>query len=110
MKQMADLAERPRLDRVDHHSHSLMQRLRDMDRLGRAVAALGAVLGGAILGRIGDTTRKERLAPPAEILRIGKVGEGRDRGIVQMCLGKIEADVRHATDQRLQPRVGVSRD
>src|SRR3546814_3234987 len=63
MEQVADLTERPRLDRIDQHPHSLVQRLRAVDRLGRTLAALGAVFGAAPSGRIGKATRTERLAP-----------------------------------------------
>ena len=110
VEQVTDLAERACLDRVDHHPHPLVQSLRTVDRVGGAVAALGAMFGGAVLGRIGDAARKQRLAPPVEILRYGKVGQDRHRGVIQMRLGKVETDVRHAAHQRLQPRVRISGD
>src|SRR3546814_4325338 len=40
--QMTNLAERPRLDRIDQHPHPLVQPLRAVDRLGRALAAFGS--------------------------------------------------------------------
>src|SRR3546814_10466327 len=62
VEQMADLAERARFDRVDHHPHPLMQSLCGMDRFRRAIATLGAMLGRAVFGGIGDAAREERLA------------------------------------------------
>src|SRR3546814_10577257 len=67
VEQMADLAERARFDRVDHHPHPLMQSLCGMDRFRRAIATLGAMLGRAVFGGIGDAAREERLAPAREI-------------------------------------------
>ena len=110
VEQVPDLAERTRLDRIDHHPHPLVQRLRGMDRLRRAVAAFGAMLGGAVFGRIGDAAREERLAAPVEILGIGKTRENVDSRAVEMRLGEIEADVGDAPHQRLQARFGVGGD
>src|SRR3546814_6476726 len=84
MEQVADLSERTRLDRVDEHPHPLVQHLRAVHRVRRALAALGAMLGGAVFGRVGDTARKERLAAAREILCLGEVGEDGDRRLVEV--------------------------
>src|SRR3546814_17353897 len=89
MEQVADLTERPRLDRIDQHPHSLVQRLRAVDRLGRTLAALGAVFGGAPFGRIGTAPRKESLAPSRELLRRGAIRQARDRPRARTCLDEI---------------------
>ncbi len=110
VEQVPDLAERPRFDRVDHHPHPLMQRLRDMHRFRRAVAAFGAMFRRPVLGWIGDAARKERLAPPREILCFGKTRQDRESRSVEMRLGEIEADVGDIAHQHLEPCFGIGRD
>src|SRR3546814_13212798 len=89
---MADLAERARFDRVDHHPHPLMQSLCGMDRFRRAIATLGAMLGRAVFGGIGDAAREERLAPAREILRFGPARPDRNRRTVAMDLGERDTE------------------
>src|SRR3546814_5695974 len=87
-----------------------MQSLCGMDRFRRAIATLGAMLGRAVFGGIGDAAREERLAPAREILRFGQARQDRNRRTVEMGLGEIEADIGDAAHQRLQPRLRIGRD
>ena len=62
------------------------------DALRRALAALGAMLGGAAFGRVDDAAGEQRLARPGEVRRLGEAGEGVEDGAAEMGLGEIEGD------------------
>src|SRR3546814_21044319 len=91
-----------------------MQSLCGMDRVRRAIATLGAMLGRAVFGGIGDAAREERLAPAREILRFGQARQDRNRRTVEMGLCEIDADIgdaeigRASCRERVCPYVSIS--
>ena len=62
MEDVADRAERLGLDRVDQRAHPGVQAGGAGDALRRALPALGAMLGGAALGRVDDLAGEQRVA------------------------------------------------
>ena len=65
---------------------------RSGDALRRALAALGAVLGGAALGRVDDRAGEQRVAGGGEAAGRGQRFEGGEQGRVEMGLGEVEME------------------
>ena len=110
MEDVADRAERLRLDRVDQRAHPGVQAGGAGDAFRRALPALGAVLGGAALGRVDDLAGEHRVAAP----RRGRPASASARKAsirprLEMGLGEIEADAASSTTQPREP-VGLGRE
>ena len=107
---MADRPERLGLDRVDQRAHPRRGSAGGAgDAVRRALPALGAMLGGAALGRVDDLAGEHRVAPRGEAGLVGQREEGVEHAPAQMGLGEIEADARLLDHQPLQP-VGLGRE
>ena len=73
------------------------------DAVGRALPALGAVLGGAALGRVDDLAREHRVAARGEAGLLREREEVVREGPAQMGLGEIEADPAFLDDEAGKP-------
>jgi hypothetical protein len=93
MQKVPDFAECAGFDRIDHHPHPLVQRLRGVDRLRRPSPR--SALCSAARPSVGLAMPPENsvLRRPGEVLHLGQAGQDRDRRTVEMRLGEVEADV-----------------
>ena len=97
------------LDRVDQRAHPRVEAGGAGDALGRPLPALGAMLGGAALGRVDDLAGEHRVAPRGEAGLAGEREEALEQGAAQMGPGEIEADAAFLDDQAREP-VGLGRE
>ena len=110
MEDAGDVAERAGLDRVDQRPHPLAPGGGEVDRVGRAVAALGDMLGRPALARIDDPAGEQRLARRGEAPRLGQRRRTRSiSAVVEMRLRPVEIDAGDFEAQPAQP-VGLGRE
>ena len=88
MEDAGDVAERARFDRVDQRAHPAAALGGERHGVGRAEAAFGRMLGGAVFGRIDDFTGEQ--AGDRIVIIVGV--EAFDRLAGEMRLRQVEAD------------------
>src|SRR5207237_10009220 len=103
MENVADRAERLRLDRIDQRPHPEMETLRHCDALRRALSPLGGVLGGAPLARIDDLAREQRIALGCAPRLAGQQEESGEGLLGKMGLGEIEMQAGLVEAEASQP-------
>ncbi len=103
MEDVADRPERLRLDRVDQRAHPGAQARGPGDALRGALAALGAVLGGAALGRVDDGSGEQSIAGGGEVARLGERLEAGEEVGVEMGLGEVEMEAGKVEGEARKP-------
>ena len=73
------------------------------DALRRALPPLGAMFGGAALGRVDGLAREQRIAARGEVGGLGEREEGGEHIAAEMGLGEIEANAGFLDHQPRQP-------
>ena len=103
VEDVADVAQRARLDRVDQRAHPLVEAAGAGDAVRITLAAFGGVLDRAILGDIDVLAAEHRVALAGKVLGLGQRFERRDRVARQMRLRPVEMDAGDVQAERLQP-------
>ena len=106
MQNMADFAQRARLNRVDQAAHPLMQHLGMGDAVGIALTAFGGMFGGAAFAVVDSLPSEQRVAPSGKILLLRQVKETGQQIVGQMGLGPVEPD-RSLAQHQLGQAIGI---